>query len=84
MWLKIKAHMRATKARTREELERALVAALELVTGADCVGWFKHCGYQVRLNRNQRLKPCWCRAWICTRRPKAFVRDTVPLCKAEY
>ena len=52
MWSKIKACMRAAKARTREELERALVAALELVTGADCLGWFKHCGYQVTPNRN--------------------------------
>jgi transposase len=52
MWSKIKARMRAAKARTREELERALVSALKLVTGADCRGWFKHCGYQVAPNRN--------------------------------
>lgn len=52
MWSKIKTSLRAAKARTREELERALVAALELVTGADCLGWFKHCGYQVTRNRN--------------------------------
>ena len=47
MWSKIKAAMRAAKARTREQLEEALVAALELVTRADCLGWFRHCGYQV-------------------------------------
>ena len=52
MWSKIKTLMRAAKARTREELERALTAALELVTGADCHGWFRHCGYQVTSNRN--------------------------------
>ena len=52
MWSKIKAGLRAAKARTREELERALVAALELVTGTDCLGWFKHYGYQVAANRN--------------------------------
>ena len=52
MWSKIKARMRAAKARTREELERALVSALELVTSTDCRGWFKHCGYQVAPNRN--------------------------------
>ena len=52
MWSKIKVSLRAAKARTREELERALVAALELVTSADCRGWFKHCGYQVASNRN--------------------------------
>lgn len=45
MWSKIKTALRAAKARTREELERALVAALALVTAADCEGWFKHCGY---------------------------------------
>jgi transposase len=47
MWSKIKAVMRAAKARTREQLEQALVAALELVTQADCLGWFRHCGYRV-------------------------------------
>jgi transposase len=52
MWSKIKASMRAAKARTREELERALVAALKLITSADCVGWFTHCGYQVTSNCN--------------------------------
>ncbi len=51
MWSKIKATLRAAKARTREELERALVAALKLVTPEDCEGWFKHCGYQVTPNR---------------------------------
>jgi transposase len=52
MWSKIKASMRAAKARTREELERALVAALKLITGSDCSGWFTHCGYQATSNRN--------------------------------
>jgi transposase len=50
MWSKIKAALRAAKARTREELERALVAALNLITQDDCLGWFNHCGYQVALN----------------------------------
>jgi transposase len=52
MWSKIKTMMRAAKARTREELERAFKAALELVTESDCVGWFSHCGYQVTSNCN--------------------------------
>jgi transposase len=52
MWSKIKASMRAAKARTREELEQALVAALNLITSADCVGWFTHCGYQATSNCN--------------------------------
>jgi transposase len=50
MWSKIKAAMRAAKARTREELEHAFDAALKLITEADCLGWFKHCGYQVTSN----------------------------------
>lgn len=50
MWSKIKALMRSAKARTREELELALESALELISEADCLGWFKHCGYQVTLN----------------------------------
>lgn len=45
MWSKIKAAMRAAKARTREELDKALATALELVTEADCLAWFAHCGY---------------------------------------
>lgn len=52
MWSKIKSAMRAAKARTREELERAFQAALELVTESDCLGWFTHCGYQVTSNCN--------------------------------
>jgi transposase len=52
MWSKIKSAMRVAKARTREELERALKSALELVTESDCVGWFTHCGYQVTSNCN--------------------------------
>jgi len=52
MWSKIKTALRAAKARTREELERAFKAALELITESDCLGWFSHCGYQVTLNCN--------------------------------
>jgi hypothetical protein len=48
----IKARMRAAKARTLEALERARSAALELITSADCLGWFRHCGYQVTPYRN--------------------------------
>jgi transposase len=47
MWSKIKAYMRAAKARTQVELEAAFEAALKLITQADCLGWFTHCGYQV-------------------------------------
>jgi len=50
MWSKIKSALRAAKARTREELEQALVAALNLITSDNCLGWFRHCGYQVASN----------------------------------
>jgi transposase len=46
-WSKIKTALRAAKARTREELEKALVKAIKLVTNTDIQGWFKHCGYSV-------------------------------------
>ena len=50
MWSKIKAFMRAAKARTREELDKAFDAALGLITETDCLAWFTHCGYQVSSN----------------------------------
>jgi hypothetical protein len=40
VWSKIKAAMSAAKARTREELKRALLSALELVTGSARRSWF--------------------------------------------
>jgi transposase len=46
-WSKIKTLLRAAKARTREELEKALAQAVTFVTKADIRGWFKHCGYKV-------------------------------------
>jgi transposase len=46
-WSKIKTCLRAAKARTREELEKALAEAIELITRADIRGWFRHCGYRV-------------------------------------
>ena len=46
-WSKIKTALRAAKARTREELEKALAEAIKLVTKSDIRGWFKHCGYRV-------------------------------------
>ena len=52
MWSKIKMALRGAKARTREELEGAFKAALELITESDCLGWFSHCGYQVTPNCN--------------------------------
>ena len=47
MWSKVKTYLRRVKARTREELEKAIAAALETITPNDCVNWFWHCGYKV-------------------------------------
>lgn len=47
MWSKVKEALRVAKARTREELERALSEALKTISKADILGWFKHCGYVV-------------------------------------
>jgi transposase len=46
-WSKIKTYLRRAKARTREELEKALREALMLITAEDALGWFKSCGYAV-------------------------------------
>lgn len=46
-WSKIKTHLRKAKARTREELEKALREALLLITTEDALGWFKSCGYAI-------------------------------------
>jgi transposase len=46
-WSKIKQLLRAAKARTREELEAALVRAMSRVSNSDIRGWFNHCGYPV-------------------------------------
>ncbi len=46
-WSKIKTALRAAKARTREEVEKALAGAIKLVTKSDIRGRFRHCGYKV-------------------------------------
>ena len=46
-WSKIKAYLRGAKARTEDELNKALAQAIGFVTKADIRGWFKHCGYSL-------------------------------------
>lgn len=46
-WSKIKTYLRKAKARTRDELEKALREALLLVTEEDAQGWFRSCGYAI-------------------------------------
>jgi transposase len=45
MWSKLKACLRAAEARTQEELDGAIGAALETVTANDARGWFASCSY---------------------------------------
>lgn len=45
MWSKIKAILRKMKARTSEQLDTAIAAALSSVTAEDAKGWFHSCGY---------------------------------------
>lgn len=47
MWSKLKTFLRKAKARTSEELDRAVSEGLQMITENDCRSWFKHCGYQV-------------------------------------
>jgi transposase len=44
-WSKIKAFLRAAKARTREALDTAVAAALATITESDARAWFAHRGY---------------------------------------
>lgn len=44
---KIKEALRALGARTQQALDAAISQAIDLVTQADALGWFKHCGYLV-------------------------------------
>jgi len=43
---KLKACLRRAEARTREDLQEALMQALLTITRHDAQGWFGHCGYQ--------------------------------------
>jgi len=50
LWSKVKAYLKKVKARTQEELEKAIAAALLTITASDCINWFRHCGYEVTVN----------------------------------
>jgi transposase len=43
-WSKLKAFLRAAKARTREALDTAVASALATVTESDARAWFAHSG----------------------------------------
>jgi transposase len=44
-WSKLKARLRATAARSRDALERAIPEALTTLTANNAQGWFRHAGY---------------------------------------
>jgi len=48
MFSKVKQALRRAGKRTQAELVTAIGAALDTVTMADAVGWFRHCGYPPR------------------------------------
>ena len=50
MWSKVKAYLKKVKARTQQELEKAIALALKTITTSDCLNWFRHCGYEVTCN----------------------------------
>jgi transposase len=45
-WSKLKAFLKSLAARTREELDVAIAKAMNAITSADALGWFRHAGYQ--------------------------------------
>jgi transposase len=46
VWSKVKSVLRKLKARTFEELQKALKTALDAITLVDVKNWFKHDGYR--------------------------------------
>jgi hypothetical protein len=45
MWSKVKQFLRSAEARTGEELQTAIAAALACVTAQDAMNRFASCGY---------------------------------------
>jgi len=43
---KLKAALRRAAARMREDLDRAIAAALDTITAPESANWFRHCGYR--------------------------------------
>ena len=44
-WAKLKAFLKAARARTVEALNNAIAMAMELITPENAQAWFKHCGF---------------------------------------
>jgi hypothetical protein len=44
-WSKVKSILRKLKARTFDELTRAMKVVLDSISASDLLGWFRHDGY---------------------------------------
>jgi transposase len=53
VWSKVKGRLRSLAARSVDALHDAFGTALATVTPADCVGFFRHCGYAATSNGAQ-------------------------------
>jgi transposase len=53
MWSKVKGVLRSLAARSVDALHDAIGVALSAITPADCVGFFRHCGYIATSNGAQ-------------------------------
>jgi transposase len=47
-WSKMKSILRSVEARTKKSLNRAIGKAMNEISAGDALGWFGHCGYQVK------------------------------------
>ena len=48
-WSKMKNYVRALAPQSLAELHDAIIRAVHEVSAEDAVGWFRHCGYQIKL-----------------------------------
>jgi transposase len=46
-WNKFKEILNQANARTRQELDKSIVRAMQLTTSDDIIGWFRYCGYNI-------------------------------------
>jgi len=46
-WAKLEDIIRRVETLTRNAFDEAVASAMELITGDDICGWFRHCGYSV-------------------------------------
>ncbi len=52
IWAKIKGYLRKAKARIKDDLYKAIGAALDAVTAQECQNCFAHCGYPATFECN--------------------------------